>query len=196
MIMKEKILKTRLFMFVVYLAVVSFCLINTPAYGRAVHSQGGGYVSHSYGVHGYSYSHYYHSGGWHSRGWFGFDYAVGVPPVGAVVPYLPFGCRRIIIGGLPYYFYDDIYFSPCPVGYIVVPAPDADDSASVVVPESNSAPASNSEEGSTITINIPNSKGGFKPIKLTKKDGGYVGPQGEFYPGHPSVAQLKALYGE
>ncbi len=125
-----------------------------------------------------------------------FRFFLGVPPIGAVVPYLPFGCSQIIIGGLPYYFYDDTYFTACPVGYIVVPAPDTDDSASVVVPESNLASASNSGEGSTIIINIPSSKGKFKPIKLTKKDGGYLGPQGEFYPGHPSVAQLKALYGE
>jgi hypothetical protein len=47
----------------------------------------------------------------------------------------------------------------------------------------------------TTTINIPNSKGGFTPVKLVKQKDGYLGPQGEFYAGHPTVDQLKALYG-
>jgi hypothetical protein len=47
----------------------------------------------------------------------------------------------------------------------------------------------------TATINIPNSKGGFTPVKLVKHNNGYLGPQGEFYAGHPTVDQLRALYG-
>jgi hypothetical protein len=47
----------------------------------------------------------------------------------------------------------------------------------------------------TATINIPNSKGGFTPVRLVKHNNGYIGPQGEFYAGHPTVEQLKALYG-
>jgi hypothetical protein len=44
-------------------------------------------------------------------------------------------------------------------------------------------------------VNVPNSKNGFTPVKLVKQGNGYIGPQGEFYPGHPTVDQLKALYG-
>jgi hypothetical protein len=47
----------------------------------------------------------------------------------------------------------------------------------------------------TATINIPNSKGGFTAVRLVKHKDGYIGPQGEFYAGHPTVDQLKALYG-
>ena len=47
----------------------------------------------------------------------------------------------------------------------------------------------------TATINIPNVKGGFTPVRLVKHNNGYIGPQGEFYAGHPTVDQLKALYG-
>jgi hypothetical protein len=46
----------------------------------------------------------------------------------------------------------------------------------------------------TVTINVP-SNSGYVPVKLIKKSRGYVGPQGEFYPDHPTIAQLKALYG-
>ena len=45
-------------------------------------------------------------------------------------------------------------------------------------------------------INIPDSKGGYTPITLTKHNDGYTGPQGEYYPGNPTVEQLKVLYGK
>jgi hypothetical protein len=48
----------------------------------------------------------------------------------------------------------------------------------------------------TATINVPTSKGGFTPVRLVKHKNGYIGPQGEFYTGHPTVAALKALYGD
>jgi hypothetical protein len=51
------------------------------------------------------------------------------------------------------------------------------------------------ESKDTATITIPNSKGGFTPVRLVKHNNGYLGPQGEFYAGHPTVDQLKALYG-
>jgi hypothetical protein len=47
-----------------------------------------------------------------------------------------------------------------------------------------------------VTINVPNEKGDFTPVKLVKHDKGYIGPQGEFYADHPTVEQLKALYGK
>jgi hypothetical protein len=47
-----------------------------------------------------------------------------------------------------------------------------------------------------VTINVPDSKGGYVAVKLVKTKDGYIGPQGEFYPGRPTIDQLKALYGE
>ncbi len=47
-----------------------------------------------------------------------------------------------------------------------------------------------------MTINIPNSDGTYTPVQISKRDGGYTGPQGEFYSGHPTVDQLKILYGK
>ena len=49
--------------------------------------------------------------------------------------------------------------------------------------------------GDAVTINIPNSNGSYTSVVLVRQDGGYIGPQGEFYPGRPTVEQLRALYG-
>ena len=48
----------------------------------------------------------------------------------------------------------------------------------------------------TLIVNIPNSKGGYTSVTMKKLGNGFIGPQGEYYPGHPTVAQLKVLYGE
>lgn len=47
----------------------------------------------------------------------------------------------------------------------------------------------------TIVINVPNHNGSYTPIALRKSGRGYIGPQGEYYHGNPTVAQLAALYG-
>lgn len=47
-----------------------------------------------------------------------------------------------------------------------------------------------------LTINIPNADGGYTPVTLNRSKNGYTGPQGEFYPDHPTVEQLRILYGE
>jgi len=46
-----------------------------------------------------------------------------------------------------------------------------------------------------IIVNIPSVEGGYVPVKLIKFKNGYLGAQGEFYPGRPTVEQLKVLYG-
>jgi hypothetical protein len=48
--------------------------------------------------------------------------------------------------------------------------------------------------GDTTTIYVPNSAGRFTAVKLVAHGNGYTGPQGEFYPHSPTVAQLRALY--
>ena len=46
-----------------------------------------------------------------------------------------------------------------------------------------------------VVVNIPTSNGGFTPVKLIKQGSGYIGPQGEYYKGNPTVQQLEVLYG-
>ena len=113
-----------------------------------------------------------------------FSFYFGRPSIGAVISVLPYGHSRIIVSGNTFYYHDNVYYRQCPSGYVVVPQP-------VVVRESI-IPVS----GETITIYIPNSQGSYVPVVLAKQDNGYIGPQGEFYPGNPTVEQLRLLYGK
>jgi hypothetical protein len=105
---------------------------------------------------------------------------VGAP----LVPVLPRHHRVVVIHGVVYYVADDIYYRPAPGGYVVVERPVEPDVKEVVpAPE----PA-----GSTITLYVPKKDGdGFTPVILKKIDGGFLGPQGEFYPVVPPVALLR-----
>jgi hypothetical protein len=138
--------------------------------------------------------YYYRGSQWSRPAWFGFNFYVSTPPRGAFVEVLPMGYRTIVVGPRRYYYYEKVYYEPYETGYVVVEPPvekpPVVESATTVTV---SQPQGNVE---TMTVNIPNSKGGYTPVKLVKKDsGGYVGPQGEFYPTNPTVEQLKVLYG-
>lgn len=138
--------------------------------------------------------------------------AVVLPPEGAYVEYLPDGYTTVVVGGVPYYYSNGVYFRPHMSGYVVVAAPvqnsaPVDQSSPPAAPQAavplQSPAPSGEQSGSlsvapqsdTVTVNVPNAKGGFTPVKLVKRNGGYVGPQGEFYSGNPTVDELKALYG-
>jgi hypothetical protein len=124
------------------------------------------------------------------------DVVVPALYIGAMVESLPYGYTVVRAGGVPYYYYDGWYYRPCPEGYMVVNRP-------VIVDNTTAAPAPllatpipvASDEGKAVTIRVPNNKGGFTPVTLTKHNNGYIGPEGEFYEGNPSVEKLKALYG-
>ena len=89
-----------------------------------------------------------------------------------------------MIGGARYYHCDDVYYREVPSGYIVVPQPPV-----VVAAQPEAA------SGEAVIVNLPNSNGSYTSVRLVKSANGYVGPQGEFYPGKPTVEQLKTLYG-
>jgi len=108
----------------------------------------------------------------------------------------------VVVGHERYRYHDGRFYRPTffglfeialnipmhrPSGYVVVSAP-------VVVP----APVvlAQVESRKTVTINVPNSNGSYIPITLVEQNGGYFGPQGEYYPGHPTVEQLRVLYGK
>jgi len=139
-------------------------------------------------------SYHYRDGRFYRPGWFGlFEFSVVVPPVGAVVTELPVGHRVIVVGDRRYYYYDDVYYVAAPEGYIVVQEPVV--STKVVAVKSVVTSTSSKASGETAVVNVPNSNGSFTPVKMIKYNDGYIGPQGEYYPGHPTVAQLKVLYG-
>lgn len=140
--------------------------------------------------------HYYRDGGWHRHGWFGFDVTVSALTIGAVIESLPLGYRTEVVAGVPYYYYGGYYYRQYPYGYVVVPEPIVVSDV-VYAPVPGSVPGTVTQpQGNAVTINIPNSKGGYISVALIKHKSGYIGPQGEYYEGHPSVEQLKALYGK
>ena len=48
----------------------------------------------------------------------------------------------------------------------------------------------------SFTVNIPNYKGSYTPVTLTRSGTGFIGPQGEYYPEFPKIKQLKEMYGK
>jgi hypothetical protein len=50
--------------------------------------------------------------------------------------------------------------------------------------------------GDSVTVNVPNSNGGYTAVVLKRSGNGYVGPQGEYYDQVPTTAQLQAMYGK
>lgn len=150
----------------------------------------------AWGGHG----HYYYRGGrWYDSGWFWGSFATALT-IGAIVATLPPQYETVYAGGVPYYYYDGIYYRPCPTGYIVIPAPAtttivaAPVATAVVAAPAVTQPKAPSSEA--IVINIPNASGGYTPVRLARHKTGYIGPQGEYYEGHPTVEQLRVLYGK
>lgn len=122
-----------------------------------------------------------------SRWFFGFPVVVSAP-IGAIVASLPIGHATITIGGRRYYHHQKVYYTDASSGYLVVSDPTV---RSTVIRVND-----NNIEGNSVFVNIPNSNGSYTEVKLTKKDNGFVGPQGEFYAQHPTVEQLRVLYGK
>ena len=126
----------------------------------------------------------YHEGRFYKPAFFGLWFILIRPPIGVIVTTLPFGHKTVVCAGVTYYCHDNVYYRSHPSGYIVVSAPDT-----------HAARPQEYLTGQEITINIPNSRGSYTPVVLVKRGDGYVGPQGEYYSGHPKVEQLLALYG-
>ena len=118
---------------------------------------------------------------------------VPVPaPVGAVVDAIPATCSIDDINGINYYICTGVYYTWTSDGYRVVKTSvPADQEEAVAV---SSAPSGGSQE--SFTINIPDNKGGYVPVTLTRSGSGFVGPQGEFYSEFPAVSLLGVMYGK
>jgi hypothetical protein len=133
--------------------------------------------------------------------WLGFEVVVAALTIGAIVMALPPRSTMVVVGGVPYYYYDNVYYRPYSGGYVVVPAPVVTQPIIVapqyVQPVVQTAPGIvvPSQGPELVTINVPNSRGGYTPITLKRVGNGFVGPQGEYYSEHPTVEELRTLYG-
>ena len=140
--------------------------------------------------------YHYYGGRFYRPGPFGFFMVM--PPIGAVVTILPTGYRTVVYGGVSYYYEDNTYYTDSSDGYVVVPPPANINVVQTQSPQTQASiePTEGTPPGQSITVNVPNSNGSFSPVKLVKYKDGYLGPQGEYYPGNPTVDQLRALYGK
>lgn len=128
-------------------------------------------------------------------------YIIVEPPVGAIVPILPDGYTRVTVERTPRYYYEDTYYAVAPKGGYVVVAPPASVPASQLLPVQEKWLDRETKTDSigaidSYDIYIPNKNGSFILVTLKKVEKGFIGPQGEFYPEHPTVEQLKTLYGK
>ena len=79
---------------------------------------------HGYYRHGYYPGRYYNQGWYRPYGWGWGGYYSGLT-LGLTVPFLPFGYSSFWVGGAPYYYADDVYYTSVPGrGYRVVAPPD------------------------------------------------------------------------
>lgn len=129
--------------------------------------------------------YWYHAGLYYKLGSDG--YVVVSLPVKRV---LPPRHRVILIGGVVYYVKDGIYYRSVPGGYIIVDKP------IVKVKESPAPPETIKPQEKTLTLYVPKkNEEGFVPVILKRLEGGFLGPQGEFYPSAPRIEWLTEMYG-
>jgi len=168
-----------------------------PHYGWHMHHLPPGY--YTIWVDGIKY--YYYDGLYYSYAGDG-DFVLVNPPYGAYVSAIPPDFQAMIVNGRTYYTNNGVYYVFTDRGYRVVHPPDVYQQPPVEIvaqPQQVvvAAPASAPEVAQdSFPINIPNNNGGYTAVVIKKSGTGYVGPQGEFYPTFPSVAQLKAMYGK
>ena len=103
-----------------------------------------------------------------------------------VIRVLPPGYRTLVVGSVVYYVHDGTYYVSSPEGYVVTPAP--------AVVEVKPEIPKEAQPIDSYEIQIPNANGSYTLVVLKKTDRGFLGPQGEFYPEHPTVEQLKQVY--
>ena len=189
--MKNGNVKNSMRMFAGSLLICLLCGAGSVAVARGggFHGGGGGFHGYGGGFHGYGWS----GGFYHPHYWGGFY-------IGSEWFWGP----TIVVAEVPYYYYGGIYYTPSGDGLVAVTPPATEPAVIVSTPsapsEAAQAPAKGEpkaaqQPGETVTVNVPNAGGGYSPVKLVKVDKGYLGPQGEFYAGHPTIAELKVLYG-
>jgi hypothetical protein len=141
---------------------------------------------------------------WHDRGYvvvgvgYPGPYYYGGPYYPPYPRYAGFAApdfQPVVVNGVTYYVNNGVYYIYTQYGYQSV-APPAGVSAAASQAEAVTQVPVNGTSGDSVTINVPNDKGGFSPVVLKKSGDGYVGPQGEFYPQIPSMDQLKLMYGK
>lgn len=176
--------------------LLSVAAINAFADQRGWHQEGGRHERVEYRGQRYEY----HEGRFYKPSLFGLILDLVLPPRGVVVTYLPAGYRTVFIGGTTYYEYENVYYQPCPTGYVVVQPPAmTNDYVSpnvVYAPTPYTATPAQPVEGEPVTVHVRTSHRGTIAVTLMRYSNGFVGPQGEFYPVFPTTDELRVRYGQ
>jgi hypothetical protein len=198
---------------------VSFLICLFAGAGSIVGARGNGGYSRGNGVHGSNYhvrsypgynfhGRTFHRGGYYPRIYSGFHHSRYGG--GFFIGSHWFWGPTVVFAGVPYYYYGGTYYIPAGDELVAATPPDSNTSApspsqspplkAIAPPPADTSAAiasvATGQPTDTVTIHVPNAAGGFTPVKLVRVDNGYIGPQGEFYPNNPTVAELKVLYGK
>jgi hypothetical protein len=180
---------------ILFILLAGFALNVVNCNVVASYARGGGsWGGRSWGGRSWGWGRPYW--GWPYWGWPYWGWPYPWLEIGVIVPVLPFEFETLTFGpGIVYYYNDGVYYKAVPEGYVVVPKSEVEKYKQQKETLKNEESNKN-VSGEEYVINIPNSDGSFTPVKLKKSDNGYIGPQGESYQGHPSIEQLKVLYGK
>ena len=190
---------------------VSFVICLFAGVGSLVGARGNSGYYRGNGIHGRSYPGYnfhgrtFYRGGYYPRIYSGFHHSRYWG--GFFIGSHWFWGPTVVFAGVPYYYYGGIYYIPAGDELVAATPPRSDTSApsrpplkATTPPPADTstaiAPVATGQPTDTVTIHVPNADGDFTPVKLVRVDNGYIGPQGEFYPNNPTVAELKVLYGK
>jgi hypothetical protein len=102
--------------------------------------------------------------------------------------------QPVVVNGATYYVNNGVYYIYTQYGYQAVATPVGASVPAVQAATVTAAPSISTDTNDTITINIPNNKGGYTAVVIKKSGNGFIGPQGEFYSEFPKVSQLQTMY--
>lgn len=145
-----------------------------------------GYV----GVHIGVWPGYYYGGPYYYPYYADPYYAQPTYVVASSTSYQP-----VLVNGVTYYVNNGVYYIYTQYGYQAVATPVGATAPMVQAATVAASPAS-TDTGDSMTVNIPNDKGGYTSVLLKKSGNGFIGPQGEFYSEFPKVSQLQVMYGK
>jgi hypothetical protein len=107
--------------------------------------------------------------------------------------------QPVVVNGVTYYVNNGVYYIYTQYGYqaVATPAGSAVPAAAVIqAAPATVVAATSTDTDDSISINIPNNKGGYTAVLLKRSGKGFIGPQGEFYNEFPKVSQLQVIYGK
>jgi len=157
-------------------------LVMGPTPSFAWHGHDRGYIGVNLGVWPGYYDPYY--GPYYADPYYVSPrYVVASPSIS----YQP-----VVVNGVTYYVNNGVYYIYTAYGYQAVTPPAAVAQQIAV----SQPPTAVVEAEESVTVNVPNEKGGYTAVVLKQSGKGFVGPQGEFYAEFPKVSQLKLMYGK